>query len=479
MKSQKILLVMTLLCAGLSVSKQNVINAASNNDTSVSNVSEAVGKLITAHNYTLEVSTKMGPIDIKYNIFYTENGFYDDFLGAEYGYVAVDDAVFSFDLYNRNFTASNPLLDDNGEKVTSIWDSYAYGFNKLRTNEFVNATGKTFSASVKRVKNVFLNIFHVDASYYPAVEDVKFTVGDDVNSLEIDFTVTGVISYHAKVANFGTTKIDVIDEYLESGLSYHKNDATLDKIVDLFSNYNYTRLIYDTEGEGYTTIAGKEMYDKNYFYTFFEDEYLMAGLGYEIGMVGIDKTYPAREANGTTYGPYEFKGSYYCFITTDPDTNEEVLDVMTSFPINTDPFVPNVYNYPTFLKMFTDTQYVESTGGNANEYYTSKLACVSDFVSNFQLSDSLEELGAVPTGVYVKYFPEGSKDHAGTSGKETVIFSLEVSYYGLLTTIDYVYTDFNSTKIDIITQENIDKIIEDAIQSMIDRDASAAQGGDN
>lgn len=479
MKSKRLLLMLTSFCTLLGVtSLSSIMVNAAESDTAVANVKDAISKLVEAHNYTIEVSTKIGPIDITYNMYFTENAFYDDFLGDEYGYVQVDDGVFYFDLYNRDFTASNLMKDDNGNLLTSIWeDNLVYGINKLRTNEFVNATGKTFSSAEKRVKNVFLNMFHVDFAYYQYVNPVEFSINDDINSLEFVFSLTTGTKYVGKIKNFGTTTIDTVNDYLDGGQSYHKNDDAISAIIDLFANYNYTRIIYDTNRDGYDKIAGYEIYDKNYFYTFFEDEYIIQGFGYEIGMVGIDKTYEAREANGKTYGPYEFHGSYYCFITEDEDGNQE-LSVMTSLPINTDPFVPNVYNYPTFLKMFDDTQYLDLAGGSSSQYYTSKSNCVLDFVNNFQMVDTLNEAGAVPTGVYVEYLPKGSATYAGTEGKPTVVFSLEVNYFGLLTTIDYIYTDFNTTKIDIITQENVDKIIENAIQSMIDRDAANEGKGD-
>lgn len=471
--TNKLSLIVVSVCSVFCVSNSSITSVLAESDTSVSSVKDAINKLINAKNYTLEVSTKAGPIDITYHMYYTEDGFYDDYLGDEYGYAAVEEGVFYFDLYNRNFTASNLLKDAEGNKLTSVWDeSLVYGLNKLRTNEFETATGKTFTSAEKRVKNVFLNMFHVDFGKYQYVKPVEFTVGNDINTLQIDFSLTTGEYFTAKVKNYGKTKIDVIDNYLDKGSSYHQDDSVLTKIIDLFSNYNYTRIIYDSDVNDYSTIAGYEMYAENYFYTFFEDQYILEGYGYEIGMVSIDKVYGPYEANDKTYGPYTFHGSYYCFISED-ESGEETLSVMTSFPINSDPFVPNVYNYPTFLKMFSDTQYLDKTGGSANQFYTSKLSCVTDFVSNFQMSDSLNNIGAVPIGVYVEYYPNGSEKYAGTLNKETVVFSLEVSYYGAVTSIDFAYTDFNNTKIDCITQENVDQIIENAIQSIIDRDAES------
>ena len=457
------------LAAGivLATSNNNMVSVNVNAEgTTVVSVKDAVNKLINSKNYTIEVSTKTGPIDIKYDIFYTENAFYDSYLGDEYGYVNVEEGVFSFDLYNREFTASKLLEDKNGNVITDLWSySSLYSFNKLKIDEFSKATGNEFDAETKRVKNLFMNLLQIDYGYYQYVNPIHFTVGNDINTLEFVLDIQGTMKYTGKIKNFGTTKIDVVDEYLNSDNSYHKPDSTMNKIVGLFDNYNYTRLIYSDNVEDYSVVAGSEMYAENWFYTFFEDEFIAEGLGYEIGMVGIDKTYgPFTDDNGEVWGPYDFEGSYYCFVMEDENGNQ-TLDVMVSMPINTDPFVPNVYNYPTFLEMFTNSQYLQPTGGSANEYYTSKLSCVNDFVSNFQMTETLQSLGAVATGVYVEYLPTGSDYYAGTTGKECVVFKLEVSYYGALTTIDYVYTDFNTTNVECITQENVDAVIMDAIEA--------------
>jgi hypothetical protein len=265
-----------------------------------------------------------------------------------------------------------------------------------------------------------------------------------------------------------------VENQLELDPNFIKELHELDLESD-FVELKEIENLFDDNVEDYSVVAGSEMYAENWFYTFFEDEFIAEGLGYEIGMVGIDKTYgPFTDANGEVWGPYDFEGSYYCFVTEDANGNQ-TLDVMVSMPINTDPFVPNVYNYPTFLEMFKNSQYLQPTGGSSNEYYTSKLSCVNDFVSNFQMTETLASLGAVPTGVYVEYLPSGSDYYAGTKGKECVVFKLEVNYYGALTTIDYVYTDFNTTNVECITQENVDKVIMDIINEAMNK-AQESQG---
>lgn len=470
------------------VNTESVAINAATSETSVTSVKDAVSKLINSKNYTIEVTTMAGPIEIEYEMYFTENGFYDNYLGDEYGYVATNDGVFSFDLYNREFTASTLLKDDKGNLLTSIWGNDLFvGFDKLRVNEFEKATGKTFSADSKRVKNVMMNMFHVDLGYYQYTQPVEFKVGDDINTLEFSLILSNNIRYDAKITNYNNTKIEEIDEYLEDGNSHHSNTEGLNKIISLFDNFNYSRFIYDDPTTDpndptiyyYDTIAGKEVYNENYFYTFFEEKYILEGLGYEIGVVSIDKTYGPIDANGTTYGPYDFKGSYYCFVSENAETHEEELSIITSFPINEDPYVPNVYNYPTFLEMFKNPQYLQETGGSANQFYTSKKSCVEDFILNFQLSETISSVGAVPTGVYVEYFKEGSEMFAGTEGKETVVFSLELNYYGAYTTMDFAYTDFNNSYIEMLEQDSIDAYINGIINEAIAKDAENATGDAN
>lgn len=487
------LLISSLLVVPFTLTNNmKVVNASTENG--VNSVKEAVEALIDSKNYTIEVTSKAGPLTIVNNMYYTENGFYDDYLGDEYGYCKVDEGVFSFDLYQRKFTASNLLKDENGNLITSLWDSPAqlmYSFKSLRKDEFKTATGKEFNASAKRVKLPLMNMFKINQAYYPAVEDVAFKLnGNTLNDLSFTLTVKGGQSYSCKIKNYNNTKIEVLDNYLATNKSYNQTPDALKKVIELFSNYNFTRIIYMDDNTDFNTIAGYEFYNEKYFYTEFSRDAIMAGMGYNIGMIGLDKEYAARTVNGKTYGPYSFNGSYYCYITHksndgfvdengqfNPKFNEDndIFEIKTSFPINKDSFIPNVYNYPTFLEMFKNSQYLK-VSGDENTFYTGKNSCVLDFAKNFQITDSLAEAGFTPTGVFVEYLENGSKDYAGTLGKETVIFKIEIDYYGATSTIDYVYTDFNNTNISYITDKTVDSVINGIIQSVIDKDQNKEEG---
>ena len=472
-----------LSCSNASVTLEKNQNRSINqNSNSANSIQEAINKLIDSKNYTIEVTSQAGPLTIKSNVYYTDYGFYDDYLGDEYGFCQVNEGVFSFDLYQRKFTASNLLKDEDGNIIKDLWSSSLFNsFASLRKQEFEKATGTEFTTSSKRVKLPLMNLFKINQAYYPAVEDITFKLnGNTIDGMTFTISVKNGQSYDCVIKDFGKTSIKRLDDYLASNQSYVEPSKTLAQVIDLFKNFNYTRIIYDDDTEGFTKIAGYEFYDENYFYTEFAPSAIAAGKGYNIGVVSVNKHYDEKIINGTSYGPYDLVGSYYCSIShslnqepadgelyTVKYSDDDKFDIMTSFPINSDPYVPNVYNYPTFLKIFDSTQYLKVSGAE-NKFYTSKTSCIIDFINNFQAS-SISESGLNPTGVFVEYYPEGLDTYAGTVGKETVVFKLEVSYYGALQTIDYIYTDFNKTNISLITDESITKIIDAKVQAIYDK----------
>lgn len=482
-KLNKILLTLssfTLVFSTLANVSINVSAVEAQNNTAVSSVKEAISKLIDSKNYTVEVSTKVGPLDMNYNIYYTENGFYDNFLGDEYGYVEVDEGVFSFNLYNRKFTASKLLEDENGDTITSLWDSDLIpSFKGFRINQFKNATGKEYTSSAKIDQINMLQILKLDITNYNIQNTVKFSVDNSVNGLKIEYNLQNGKNYVCTIKDFGTTKIDVIDNYLKEN-TYHKTSQDLQHIIGLFDDFNYTRIMYSDDERLSNPIIGYEYFNENYFIGDVSAEAVSLSLIIPTASVfSIQETFDEVETIGeTTFGPYEFSGCYYGAL----NDNGEIDALVVSFPINEDPYIPNVFNYPTFLKMFTQPQYLQATGVE-NQFYTSKVDLVEDFVNNFQQGDSLTSVGAKPSGVYVNYLPKGDGNkYPGTENKETVVFGLEVVYFGKVEVIDFVMTDFGNTVFEKVTKENIRAYIQNIIDNAKDKareELSASDGADS
>ena len=81
-KSILIFAISGLIFSFVNAENMTVVTAKTE-DASVSSVKDAVSKLINSKNYTIEVSTNAGPIEINYEMYYTENGFYDNYLADE------------------------------------------------------------------------------------------------------------------------------------------------------------------------------------------------------------------------------------------------------------------------------------------------------------------------------------------------------------------------------------------------------------
>jgi hypothetical protein len=409
-------------------------------DASCTSVKEAIQKLATSKNYTINVSTATGPLEITNRMYYTENAFYDDYLGDEYGYCKVDEGVFYFDRYNRSFTTSTLLKDSSGKKYDSIWDNgFFYGFSSLDLSEFDDATGSEFTSSKKINKLSFMKIFSIDQTQYTSVNGINLSVGDNVNSLTFTISLTSGEEHICTISDYGTTEIEYLQKNLASGKTYYTPDSSMQKIIDLFANYNYTQFIYDTDFDKDNPV-GWSKFTETYFISGYTNEYIKYAPSSVLSMSGI-----VGFNNYVVNDNVTLNGGYYTMLFDDS------LSMITSFYYNEDPYVPNVYVYPTYLEALSSTQYFVSAGID-DKYYTSNLSIISDFCTNFQLWDGLSELGVTPTGLYMTY-------DQSYQGKDTVTFSLEYSYYGYLYTTDFIFSDFNQTKEEALEQENIKKYV--------------------
>ena len=78
--------------------------------------------------------------------------------------------------------------------------------------------------------------------------------------------------------------------------------------------------------------------------------------------------------------------------------------------MNRNPDVTKVVNYPTYMQLFNNMQYMIPTN-NANEYTCDDELILDDFATNFQLKASLDEIGAKPEKLDIKIeLKEENKD---------------------------------------------------------------------
>ena len=439
-------LALTMICGISSINSKVLSNDnakfvyADTNDSKVASVKEAITKLAASKNYTIAVTTKTGPLNIENNMFYTEDAFYDDYLGDEYGYCKVNEGVFRFDRYARKFTPSALLKNEDGTNIESVWgNGFFYGFNDLDLSEFNSATGKSFTCTRKKNKLVFMKMFSIDQNKYSSVKEINITVDDDVNTVKFNVSLVGGDEHNCEIKDFGKTKIDYLESQLSAGKSYYQPDVTMQKVIDLFEGLNYTHLIYDPSFDKDNPV-GYEKFTEDYFISGYSSEYLKHDPTAIIkcsGMIGLD--------NYKVNDNVTLNGSYWTYLFDD------TFSMITSFPYNEDSYVPNVYVYPTFLKALSQPQYFTSSGTEGS-YYTSKISVVSDFCTNFQLWESLQAQSFIPCGLFIEY----SKNY---KNQDTVTFKIEYDYYGYIGTTEFVFSDFGKTSEEMLDKKYVTKYI--------------------
>ena len=318
------------------------------------------------------------------------------------------------------------------EDVASTGHNYDHGV--VTTNPTCTEKGvKTFSCTNKKNKLTFMKMFSIDQSKYPDVNAIEIKVNDDVNTLTFSVSLKGGEEHRCSVSDFGTTKIDYLDKQLAAVKSYYAPDATMKKIIDLFEGLNYTHLMYDEEFDKANPV-GYEKFTEDYFISGYSSEYIAYNSSALIkcsGMIGFDK-YQVRD-------DVTLDGAYYAYVYKDS------YSLVTGFPYNEDSYIPNVYVYPTFLEAFKNSQYFESAGTEGS-YFTNKLSVISDFCTNFQLWEGLQDNNFVPCGLFVTY----DKSY---KNQDTVTFSIQYDYFGVKGTSDFIFSDFGKTSEEIMNKK--------------------------
>ena len=254
-------------------------------------------------------------------------------------------------------------------------------------------------------------------------------------SAKDDF-VTFTLSYRnntqivSKVSQINQTKISSIDSFLKNGGTYFVASKEQERINQLFSSFNYKRQCLDNDNE---TIIGHEWYNPNYFYGEWEDDYQKEHLGevYELGVIGL---------NQKKYENQTLNGSYYFFLGNTLDN----LSIITTAPINENPDVTVVYNYPTYLSMLSNWQFFQENTKFENTIYTQNLELMNNFCNNFQITETLIQYNCTLDSLEVSY-------SLTTEDKDcVVIFCLYYYYQGQLGAFMYPFVDFGEANFPVV-----------------------------
>lgn len=274
----------------------------------------------------------------------------------------------------------------------------------------------------------YLNLLDQDVNTLSTIQSLKVEKEKVENTLTFTLTYRDQKQMITTVSQVGTTKIPIIEKFLKNGGKSYVNTKEQDRMINLFSGFNYKRQCLDNDNE---TIVGHEWYNPNYFYGDWEDDYLKEHIGevMEIGVVGL---------KNKQFNNQILNGSYYYYL------NSQGMSLVTSAPVNENPDVTLVYNYPTYLELFSNFQYFKEATDYENTIYTQNLYLMNDFCNNFQIAEILQTNHCSLASLEISYELKENNSEC------VVVFCLYYYYNNQLGAFMYPFVEFGNSNIAIV-----------------------------
>ena len=292
--------------------------------------------------------------------------------------------------YESGYVAGEYILDESGNKVTDLYGGSIYPTLYGVETSYINSVSDTTNnveITKKDYKMKLISTLGFTSTDYLSVNKIFATFVEGKLTFNIQMSNA---SYKFDLTNVGTSKIDDVDLFLESGGHSLELDGTLKKARELIKGDNFTRDIYSFDTEGYTGI---EVFNPRYFYTAMNSATSGSGV--------IEANQKANATHSMDlYGCYMFQA--------EGDLNDiNGCEVgMFAQPMFDRPDVAEYYHYPTYLKILGNMQFVKEgaydTKGytyQGSSYYFDNMTYVYDFVANFSIDQSFATDTYVPEAI--------------------------------------------------------------------------------
>lgn len=386
----------------------------------------ALNTLRKAQNYTLTSTLSTGEVTKSY---YTKSAILKENNSGSVGYIQDKKGIYRIDLENKEWLPSALLKNDEGELYSSLWkNDFIYSFKDFDFSKLEYQDENIALIHDKMNLLTYLNLLDQDVNTLSTIQSLK------VEKVQAENALTFTLSYRDQkqlvttVSEVGSTTISTIEEFLQNGGKRYVNTKEQDRMIDLFSGFNYKRRCLDNDNE---TVVGHEWYNPNYFYGEWEAEYLKEHIGeiMEIGVVGVKN----KQFNNQT-----LNGSYYYYL------NSQGMSIITTAPVNENPDVTKVYNYPTYLELFSNFQYFKEATDYEDTIYTQNLDLMNDFCNNFQIAEILQTNHCSLSSLEISY------DLKENNSECVVVFCLYYYYNNQLGAFMYPFVEFGNSNIAIV-----------------------------
>lgn len=386
----------------------------------------ALNALKKGKNYTLTSTLSTGEVT---KVYYTKSAILKENNSGSVGYIQDKKGIYRIDLENKEWLPSALLKNDEGELYSSLWkNDFIYSFKDFDFSKLEYQDENIALIHDKMNLLTYLNLLDQDVNTLSTIQSLK------VEKVQAENALTFTLSYRDQkqmvttVSEVGSTTISTIEEFLQNGGKRYVNTKEQDRMIDLFSGFNYKRRCLDNDNE---TVVGHEWYNPNYFYGEWEAEYLKEHIGeiMEIGVVGVKN----KQFNNQT-----LNGSYYYYL------NSQGMSIITTAPVNENPDVTKVYNYPTYLELFSNFQYFKEATDYEDTIYTQNLDLMNDFCNNFQIAEILQTNHCSLSSLEISY------DLKENNSECVVVFCLYYYYNNQLGAFMYPFVEFGNSNIAIV-----------------------------
>ena len=386
----------------------------------------ALNALKKGKNYTLTSTLSTGEVT---KVYYTKSAILKENNSGSVGYIQDKKGIYRIDLENKEWLPSALLKNDEGELYSSLWkNDFIYSFKDFDFSKLEYQDENIALIHDKMNLLTYLNLLDQDVNTLSTIQSLK------VEKVQAENALTFTLSYRDQkqmvttVSEVGSTTISTIEEFLQNGGKRYVNTKEQDRMIDLFSGFNYKRRCLDNDNE---TVVGHEWYNPNYFYGDWEDDYLKEHVGevMEIGVIGL---------KNKQFNNQILNGSYYYYL------NSQGMSLVTSAPVNENPDVTLVYNDPTYLELFSNFQYFKEATDYEDTIYTQNLDLMNDFCNNFQIAEILQTNHCSLSSLEISY------DLKENNSECVVVFCLYYYYNNQLGAFMYPFVEFGNSNIAIV-----------------------------
>ena len=432
-----------------------------------SSAKAAIDSIQGAQNYTvatkivenMNIGTADEPVYSKittnFSNYFTPTYTWCDYEDAEEGYAVKDGSVFRLNLYNDQIVASDAYADDDGNKLTSIYDVVASPIPAASFVESADANAQTINISNKNARLAFIDFIQFDETFFADVQSFTASIGtseDGEQALVLTMTGTDETVITSTFHSFGSTSVNEVAAYLNSeGSGAAVYDSTLVKAMNGFLGDNFTKLTY--ESLNYVEdnpVIGEEIYHPDYWYGGYYPE-----SGYSIYSLGYVSLPQKVYTDPTTGQKANLDGAYLFHLN---DTMSAVRTVALSYPAFTTNISDMAYimDYPSNMVLWDhNLQFMEpyddpSLSVEGEAFITYDNYMMYDFFETAQILNSLQAATTVMSCLLIDLIMVVNLDAAGNL--DTVDFLFDILLNGSAIQLQLTYTDFGTTTIPALDQ---------------------------